>query len=902
MSSLRMPLLRLFCICSAAAVIPLAPLAIATAGKQLRHPLDLEGSRIVKGSAAVTTSGVVIDAVRFGDTAWTTAGSPEARRRFRNVPGGTSIIYRLRGGQVIAGQVLTVAADEATITRRLTLAFLTLLFTVGGLALGLGGVNRAAASAGGFLAGLATTIGFPFLKPNVVHIASPALRDALIVAYALVPGALWCRYLMQFASEFPVALRIRPIEGLVIEGVSAAAIARAVLLAFSQTSFVFDRLPLAIGVSIVRLLESNLLQLVPYLATTAATLVFVLRQSRELRERQSGDDAGDRVRLVAWGCSIGIGVPLLAAMFQGASLLATHRLAMPREAMALLLLPLALVPLSLVYALLSRRVDRVGILARRAVVFAVAERTLLVLAIVPAAFLIALFYSHRGEPIGHLVAERAALVIVLAVLTAAALLFALPLRRRLAQAFFRDREVQPLMDRFPSLAGKAPDVAALGRALARHLDSALHVESIALFAHDRARGVLADAAGSLEPLDLSSRLARLAAGHGASFALDPRLVADLPEADRAWIGQRSFAMAAPLFSSGQQLLALVAVGEKMSGLPFDAGDRLLLDTAASSAALALENLQLRAEPAAIIKSADASAHALICETCGTIYDPLLPVRCAIDGTPLASAGIPHLLHGKFRFEQRLGRGAMGVVYRARDLVLGRDVAIKTLPTITAAAAERLEREARAVAALSHPSIATIHAWESWHGRPMLVFELLDGGTLAGRVERGPLAPPEVIRIGIAVADALAHAHAAGILHRDIKPSNIGFGRDDAVKVLDFGLARSHHETLSEGSLGIAGTPLYLSPEAILGDMPTPMVDVWATAVMLYEALTGRNPFLAETECLAMNAVLQADVADPGTLRNDVPPQLAALLLRALHRHPGRRIGDAAVLREALLDL
>ncbi len=891
MNAPRTWLVRLLCICSAVAVLPLAPVAIATAGTQRRHPIDLNGSRMLTGGAVITRKGEVLEAVRFGGGAWIAASSPEARRRFRNVPIGALVEYRLHDSRVISGRVVAVPADAATIVRRLDLAFLALLFAVAGLALGLGGMNRAATSAGGFLAGLAVTLGFPLLEPNLVHIPPAAVRDGLIIAYVLIPGALWCRYLLLLAAEFPYALRIRSAERAIIEGVSAAAVARAVLLAFSQAGVIFDRLPAAAASAIIRFLETNLLQLVPYALTAVLALALVVRQARALRVRQRTGDLGDRVRIVAWGCGTGIAIPLAGAMTQSASLLATGRLAMPREVMAVLLLPLALVPASLVHALLSRRVERVGILARRAIVFAVADRTLFAVGLSAAAVLIGLFYSHRGEPIGRFARDRAPAVI----LVGAAILATAVLRRVVQRLFYRHRDSRPLAGSFAMTAGKARDLEALGRALVEHLDDALHIESAALLVHDRGRGMFVDAAGVLLPLDLSSRLVRTAAECGKSFAID---VARLPEAERAWIGQRHFAVATPLVDSRHELLGLLVAGEKMSGLPFDGDDFLLLDTAAASAALAMENLQLRDAPPRSLESAhDVVERALMCETCGMVYDPLLPVRCSGDATPLVPAEIPHI-HGQFRFEQRIGRGAMGVVYRARDLVLGREVAIKTLSAPASDATERFEREARAVAALRHSSIATIHAWESWRGRPMLVFELLDGGTLAERIARGSLAPSEVIHIGVAVADALAHAHAAGILHRDVKPSNIGFGRDGAVKLLDFGLVHFRNEP----SIGLAGTPLYLSPEAILGATPAPADDVWAAAVTLYEALTGHNPFDAVTTVLAVNAVLDRDVPDPRTLRGDVPAELAELLLRALHRDVARRITTAAALHQTLVGM
>ena len=157
------------------------------------------------------------------------------------------------------------------------------------------------------------------------------------------------------------------------------------------------------------------------------------------------------------------------------------------------------------------------------------------------------------------------------------------------------------------------------------------------------------------------------------------------------------------------------------------------------------------------------------------------------------ATVPHVLRGVFRFEKRIGAGGMGVVYRATDLNLKRDVAIKTLPRLTADHAVQLKREAQAMALLNHPNLAVIHGIESWRGTPFLVEEYLAGGTLADRLREGPMAVGEALEIGIGLAGVIGQLHASGIIHCDIKPSNIGFSQTGVMKLLDFGLAHLFRE-------------------------------------------------------------------------------------------------------------
>jgi serine/threonine protein kinase len=212
---------------------------------------------------------------------------------------------------------------------------------------------------------------------------------------------------------------------------------------------------------------------------------------------------------------------------------------------------------------------------------------------------------------------------------------------------------------------------------------------------------------------------------------------------------------------------------------------------AGHAAVALENRELRDSATEAPAQFESSINwlnepGMLCKLCGVmIYAHSR--RCAC-GDHTAPAALPMVVNGKFRVERLVGAGGMGVVYLATDLILDRKVAIKTLPTLTAKRAAKMEREARAMASVLHPNLACIYGVERWRGTPLLVGEYLEGGSLADRLARGPIEVAEALDIGIVIADVLDRVHGSGLLHRDVKPSNIGFAGDGQPKLLDFGLA------------------------------------------------------------------------------------------------------------------
>ena len=245
---------------------------------------------------------------------------------------------------------------------------------------------------------------------------------------------------------------------------------------------------------------------------------------------------------------------------------------------------------------------------------------------------------------------------------------------------------------------------------------------------------------------------------------------------------------------------------------------------------------------------------------------------------------------------------MGEVWAGRDLRLDRSVAVKLLsPTMASETGvrERFDEEARSAARLSHPNVVLVFDSGEHEGTPYLVMELLPGRTLADEVALGPLDPERVRRIGLEVLGALGASHGAGILHRDIKPGNVLLTADDTAKLGDFGIAKST-EGLNLTSTGmIVGTAAYLAPERLAGQPATPQSDLYAVGVVLYEALSGRKPFQADTPIGLMRAVEAHQAVPLAEARPGLDASLVATVERAMAKDPARRFSSAAAMAAAL---
>ena len=274
--------------------------------------------------------------------------------------------------------------------------------------------------------------------------------------------------------------------------------------------------------------------------------------------------------------------------------------------------------------------------------------------------------------------------------------------------------------------------------------------------------------------------------------------------------------------------------------------------------------------------------------------------------------------GAHEIRTLLGVGGMGEVYRAHDAALGRDVAIKILPEVWLADADRrarFDREARVLASLNHPHIGAIYGVEEASGAPALVLELVEGPTLEDRLTTGALPVKDALAIARQIADALDAAHEKGIVHRDLKPSNIKITADSVVKVLDFGLAKlglgtssgtgqnvahrfspddlSQSPTFSIGATkagAVLGTAAYMSPEQARGQAVDKRADIWAFGCVLYEMLTGRAVFARNTISDTLVAILERE-PDWTVLPTSTPATVRRLLERCLTKDPKLRLRD-----------
>ena len=269
--------------------------------------------------------------------------------------------------------------------------------------------------------------------------------------------------------------------------------------------------------------------------------------------------------------------------------------------------------------------------------------------------------------------------------------------------------------------------------------------------------------------------------------------------------------------------------------------------------------------------------------------------------------------GSYEITAAIGAGGMGEVYRARDSKLGREVAVKVLPEEFARDVDRMarfQREAKLLASLNHPNIATIHGLEDSNGTHALVMELAQGVTLADRIKSGPIPVEEALPIARQICDALEYAHEHGIIHRDLKPANVKIAPDDTVKILDFGLAKAleadgaspdivNSPTLSHMATQagmLLGTAAYMSPEQVKAKPVDRRADIWALGCVLYEMLTGKVAFHGETTSEILAAVLKNE-PDWSLLPAETPMRVRVLLQRCLQKDPRQRlrdIGDASI--------
>src|SRR6476619_5318339 len=257
-----------------------------------------------------------------------------------------------------------------------------------------------------------------------------------------------------------------------------------------------------------------------------------------------------------------------------------------------------------------------------------------------------------------------------------------------------------------------------------------------------------------------------------------------------------------------------------------------------------------------------------------------------------------ILRERYRLDSELGRGGMGTVFRATDLELRREVAVKILSATsqTSDGRERLVREARAAAALNHPHIVTIHDVGEASGFPFLVMELVQGPRLS---QARPTDLARVVAIAVQICDALEHAHSHNIIHRDLKPDNVLLsttGDSGGVKLADLGLALPVLDARISRAGIIVGTASYMAPEQAMGQTIDGRTDLYALGVLLYELTTGRLPFTGDDPLTIVSQHVHAPIVPPRVLRSDIPCGLETVIVRLLSKDPAQRFSTASETR------
>lgn len=714
------------------------------------------------------------------------------------------------------------------------------------------------------------------------------LSPNLFLPEAFLPFLLW-----RFTREFPRVLRLDRWASLVQAAVWASGTLGLVLFSVN----VFG--PLAhFAVSYYSLRFVLLLCLpVPFVAWE--------------RSRQASDDERRRVRLFLSGLAFWL-------MSWGALSF------LPREGYSWLstagmYLQLLMVSL-MTHAVIARSVLGVRLILRKVARLALSRGGALVLAILPTClFLLRLFEQRHPRLLEVAADDRVLLPLSFAILFWACY----PLR---GSFLHQVEEVLVGRSKDPALAlasfsRDAQNVRTIGeleQLVQEQLDDLVSPRSSLLLLRNPARSSYVAITSGPCPLAASSSLVDLAmvSQEPVSLSVEDRgpLLCLLTAEDRNWILEADPELIVPLSSSRGETVALLVLGPKSAGLPYTRDEQQVVTAFAAAAALALENVAGLGDRTWRLDAAEEPAGE--CRRCGHVA--LRAEGLCACRRPLAPAAIPYEFAGKFRLDRVLGEGGMGVVYRATDLALGRQVALKTLPRLGSEALQRLRREARSMAGFLHPNLALIFGAETWRGVPILVVEYLAGGSLASRLGE-PMAPREVLRLGMDLAGALEAMHDKGLLHRDVKPSNIGFTGGGVPKLLDFGLARLHEEAhfevpvLDPGISAIAdeklrltltgqvvGTPLYMAPEALAGALPSPAHDLWSLHLVLWEALAGRHPFAGMSLEAAVRRMAREEIPDIRTARPDCPAEISSLLVRALHLNAHHRPATAGAVREAFL--
>lgn len=499
------------------------------------------------------------------------------------------------------------------------------------------------------------------------------------------------------------------------------------------------------------------------------------------------------------------------------------------------------IPIAVAYAVLKHRIFDIAVVVRRGLQYLLARRALQVLLALPALAVVASIVAHRDRTIGQLASENLVWLWLIGGL-GLSLRFRQPILLWLDRRFFREQ-----YDREQVLVGL---LAELGRLASPSEVARLVVAQVKQALHPSTARVWFEGDPDPPPEPLLARIERWGPADAPLTSGDT-----LPD---------GVSVAVPLVSSEERVQGVLLLGEKLSEEPYSSGDLSLLGIVAKETTVMHENLLLRERIGEerrvrtdVLARLEPDHAGLVkeCPACGACYDAEVQ-RCARDGRELTlPLPVGRVIAGRYRLDVRIGRGGMGTVYEARDLHLGRPVAIKFAlgaPLQEEHALRRFRREARALASIHHPNVVSVHDYGTLEGHgAYLVMERIRGVTLREELQRrGALEGREAVDWFAPLLDGVAAAHEEGVIHRDLKPEHVVRMRPEhaaaVVKILDFGVAKVRPTDTASDNLTATGTVIgtlgYMSPEQLGGADVDARSDLFAVGVMLVEALTGVRPF------------------------------------------------------------
>ncbi len=659
-----------------------------------------------------------------------------------------------------------------------------------------------------------------------------------------------------------------------------------------------------------------------YLACLVLAMVVTARNYRHLQD----PDSRRRIRLVVAGMlSALIPFAVASSVYRFTSMISDEAYHLYVGPIAYL--PMICIPASLAAAVWKEQLFDIRVIVRRGLQYLFARAALRVLLVLPVGLLLFSIFRNPDRTVGQILTQGSGwLNLVLMGAIGAALQSRQQLQTTLDRRFFREAYQQEqvlahLIDEVRQL----DSLADIARLVSTRVESVLHPASLHIFYRaeersDRFEGH--SSSDSFVGVQLSQQQTLLRAIEAAKTIRDfPSDLEDtLPEAERAWLENLGVRLIVPITGTGERLIGLLLLGERLSEEPYSATDRRLLQAIASQIGLVYENQHLKARVRldadvrrdVLARLEDRSVSLLKeCPICGRCYDGATE-HCDADGADVTlTLPIERTLDGKYSLERALGRGGFGAVFEASDLRLHRQVAAKVMMGSLfgdQAALRRFEREARAAARIDHPNITRVHDYGAvGSGGAFLIMELVAGRTWRAELQRSGVVPPE--RSGEwfrQLLDGLQFAHGMGIVHRDLKPENVMIvetAGGDGLKIMDFGLAKVLDAgTGATESVSVAGTAMgtlgYMAPEVLNGGLVDERADLFAIGVMVVETLVGARPFSGQNPHEILTAVLQREYHLPGATTEI--RALDAVVQRCLAKEPRDRYGSAAELAKDLI--